>query len=245
MIEYIIKTKFATLAFAVVILVFANPVYVSGTVVNTGAVDGKIEDGSRVIHISGLRFRDVVNVYRGDEVKLVFPPSDDSYTLTVPELKIEKRAIAGQPLILDFKAEKTGVFPIIHTEGRPVGSLAPYMKIVVLQYAPENDAIYEELTAEQAGRLIEKNTPLILDVRTPREYDQGRITNSKLIPIQELGTRLHEIEKYKNGDVLVYCRSGNRSTVAAAIMAKNGFKKIYNLRYGIKDWVKKGYRIEK
>lgn len=94
-------------------------------------------------------------------------------------------------------------------------------------------------------RLIEESKPLILDVRTPNEYHSGHIEGAKLIPLQQLEDRLSEIEKHSNEPILVYCRSGNRSTVASEILIRNGFKKLYNLRRGIIGWQRDGNPVSK
>jgi rhodanese-related sulfurtransferase len=58
-----------------------------------------------------------------------------------------------------------------------------------------------------------------------------------------LESRWREIEAHKDRDVLVYCRSGNRSTVASEILVRHGFKRLYNLRRGIKGWRKAGEKL--
>ena len=77
---------------------------------------------------------------------------------------------------------------------------------------------------------------LLLDVRTQEEYDADHIEGSTLIPVDELDSRLSEIADYKDQTVLVYCRSGNRSMVAADVLVKNGFTKVHNLQGGIGAW---------
>ncbi|MDY5210996.1 rhodanese-like domain-containing protein [Intestinibacter sp.] len=73
-----------------------------------------------------------------------------------------------------------------------------------------------------------KNT-LVLDVRTIEEFRSGHIPNAKNIPVQELSTKISNLDNYKNNDIIVYCRSGVRSSKAADILNKNGFNKVYNL----------------
>ena len=85
---------------------------------------------------------------------------------------------------------------------------------------------------------------MILDVRTPAEYYSGHIPGAVLIPLQQLADRLSEIENHKEKDILIYCRSGNRSTVAAEILNRDGFKKTHNLRDGILDWIKNGFELK-
>ena len=74
------------------------------------------------------------------------------------------------------------------------------------------------LTPEQAQEYIQTTEDFyLLDVRTQEEYDTQHLAESTLIPQGELSTRLHEIPKDK--DILIYCRSGNRARLAAAIIA--------------------------
>jgi len=100
---------------------------------------------------------------------------------------------------------------------------------------------YTEVTAAEAAQLLQNLHPFILDVRTPGEYQQLHIEGTTLIPIQQLQARIGELESKKHEDVFIYCATGNRSTVASRILADRGFKRIYNLRYGVYDWARKGY----
>ena len=105
---------------------------------------------------------------------------------------------------------------------------------------------YENLDSKSFYKMIqqEKNI-VILDVRTPEEYDKdGHIPNSILIPVQVLPQYIKDLEKFKDKKILVYCRSGNRSSVASKFLEQNGFKNVYNLKYGIIDWKKEGLPVE-
>ena len=112
--------------------------------------------------------------------------------------------------------------------------------ISVIEY---QQASYKVLTAKDAQIFIKLNNPLILDVRTPQEYKAAHIENAKLIPVQVLQSRLKELDIYKNRAVLIYCATGNRSTVASKILIDSGFKEILNLRQDIVDWHRKKYPI--
>lgn len=107
----------------------------------------------------------------------------------------------------------------------------------------ESAGIYKEITVDEAYEMIKNGGYQILDVRTPEEYAEGYIAGSVLIPVSELEKRLDELEKEL--PVIVYCRSGNRSTQASEILKKAGFKEIYNVLGGITDWSAKGYPVEK
>lgn len=207
--------------------------------------DGDIINDTRVIHLTTATSLGDIYVYRGDTVQLVIGKVDFPYSIHIPDFKISKDGVIGQNLEVGFKAHEIGVFPIYCNGQCPAGDGAKFGQIIVMQYKSSGNAQFTELTTDEVKKFIEQQKPLILDVRTPNEYHSGHLENAKLIPVQQLEGRLNEIEQYKDKEILIYCRSGNRSTVASQIMIKNGFKKLSNMRYGIKDWENKGYRTVK
>ena len=92
-----------------------------------------------------------------------------------------------------------------------------------------------ELSSEVAKSYLKDDNYRFLDVRTESEFLSGHIENSIHIPLQELQTRLDEIEQLKQKDIIVYCRSGARSGKATNLLIKNNFK-VQNLSGGILDW---------
>jgi rhodanese-related sulfurtransferase len=99
------------------------------------------------------------------------------------------------------------------------------------------------ITAAEAREKILNSRPVILDVRSAKEYATGHLEEAKLIPVSELGGRLDELSDLKNQEIIVYCHSGNRSRTAAAILAKNGFSRIFDLQGGITEWTRTGNKI--
>ena len=98
--------------------------------------------------------------------------------------------------------------------------------------------------AEAREKMNKVKNVLILDVRTPMEFSEEHIDGAINIPVQEIEKRLDELKKYKNYEIIVYCRSGNRSMRASEILVKNGFKYVYNLSGGIIEW-KKYYEVRR
>ena len=98
----------------------------------------------------------------------------------------------------------------------------------------------ENLSAPEANALIQKNHGnsefVILDVRTPAEYNQGHIRGAQLLDYKspQFSAGLERLDKTKT--YLVYCRTGNRSGRALLLMEKQGFGKIFHLQAGIMDW---------
>jgi rhodanese-related sulfurtransferase len=74
----------------------------------------------------------------------------------------------------------------------------------------------------------------LLDVSTGKEYQQGHIPGSLHIPLEEIGSRAKKLKKDK--DIVVYCRSGNRSIWAIKRLMGMGFKNLSNLRGGYNAW---------
>lgn len=76
---------------------------------------------------------------------------------------------------------------------------------------------------------------LLLDVREDVEYLVSNLDGHH-IPLGQLDTRLKEIEGHKDSQVIVMCRTGNRSSRAASFLEKKGFDDVANLKGGIKKW---------
>lgn len=95
-----------------------------------------------------------------------------------------------------------------------------------------------DLTQEEwTKKLSEDSNAVILDVRTPEEIEEGIIKDAIHIDIytgQEFVDALQKLDKSKN--YYVYCRSGNRSGQACAIMNSLGFDNAYNLQGGVLEW---------
>ncbi len=81
------------------------------------------------------------------------------------------------------------------------------------------------------------STLIILDVRTPQELvgPLGKIESAINIPIQELSNRINELDTYKENNIAVICRSGNRSVFGTKILLENGYNAT-NVLGGMKDY---------
>lgn len=196
------------------------------------SVSGKIVGGYRVLPIQRTSREVHLVVYRGDYIKFDWAGWDNDPLLIIPELSVKKPVPANINQTPYFKMKTTGAFDF--SLGEVKGD------ITVIEYRQAN---YREVTSQQGAELIKNINPLVLDVRTPREYSNGHLQKATLIPVQQLQARIKEIAAYKNQDILIYCATGNRSTVASKILIDNGFKRIINMRYGIADWHSRQYPV--
>ncbi|MBT3216448.1 MAG: rhodanese-like domain-containing protein [Candidatus Marinimicrobia bacterium] len=91
------------------------------------------------------------------------------------------------------------------------------------------------ITSEKGVELYDNGEYVFLDVRTAKEHHVKAIPNTPLVPVQELESRIGELEQYRNKKIVVYCRSGNRSGKATTILNKHGFDAV-NLSGGMIRW---------
>ena len=193
-------------------------------------VSGKIIGGYRVIPILPTPEPVRLTVYRGDYLKFALAPTVTNPLLSIPSLSIEAR--------LERDLEKTPYFKMKHT-GRYPFTLG---EIAVIGFSRPQ---YTELTAQEASIFIKNTQPLVLDVRTPGEFKRGHLPDARLLPVQQLQKRVGELAAFKNENILVYCATGNRSTVASKILIDSGFQRLFNLRYGYADWKKRKHPTRK
>ena len=103
-------------------------------------------------------------------------------------------------------------------------------------------AMYEQITPEEAKKIMDLGEEhIILDTREQDEFDEGHIPGAILIPYTEIENKAEEILPDKDKLILVYCRSGRRSKIAAEALSKLGYTNVKEFG-GIIDWP---YEVEK
>jgi rhodanese-related sulfurtransferase len=111
-------------------------------------------------------------------------------------------------------------------------TLIGYLAYVKGWIFPNFDSITPQAAYE---KLQEEESPLLIDVRTPQEYNEGHIEGSLLIPLDTLEANLPKLANSKDRPLIVYCRSGARSAIASRLLADQGFKPL-NVSGGINEW---------
>lgn len=97
-------------------------------------------------------------------------------------------------------------------------------------------------TTEAKARLDGAEPPYLLDVREPSEFKDGHIPGARLVPLGDLADRLRDLPADR--EILVVCRSGNRSGRATKQLTKAGLRAV-NLRGGMIGWQQAGYPVHK
>jgi rhodanese-related sulfurtransferase len=115
--------------------------------------------------------------------------------------------------------------------------VAGYLKdgIQILETRPDLvDGTGRAAPAMLAAQLTSPNPPLVLDVRTTKEWQSRRIEGSTNIPLNHLGERLEELPRRQK--IVVHCAGGYRSSIAASILQQHGFEDLTELAGGIAAW---------
>lgn len=107
---------------------------------------------------------------------------------------------------------------------------------VPLDLAPEVDV-------HTVAAIKDSDDVYLLDVREQWEYDEGHIPGITLLPMGEVPNRLDEIPKDK--EVIVTCRTGNRSGQVVDFLSQNGFDNVHNMQGGIVAWEQAGYEVSR
>lgn len=118
--------------------------------------------------------------------------------------------------------------------------------LVWRQMQPGGDAVaatMERIRPQQyQSEFVQSGAPhLLVNVRTPEEFNSGYIEGAVNIPLQSLSQRMDEIPQ--DQPVVLYCRSGNRSATAVQMLARAGYDEVYDLG-GIIEWQSQGLPVQ-
>jgi rhodanese-related sulfurtransferase len=102
-------------------------------------------------------------------------------------------------------------------------------------------ALPAEISVSEAYNKYQNGT-FVLDVRTQEEWDDFHAPNTTLIPLDQLSSRLNEIPR--NREIVVVCRSGNRSQQGRDILLDAGFEQVTSMQGGLTEWRASGYPVE-
>lgn len=138
---------------------------------------------------------------------------------------------------------RSGLSTYLRKPAMQLGMLAFAALLVYLIAASGNaapTALASEVNVDQAHEMYQ-NGVFVLDVRTQEEWDEYHAPNTTLIPLDQLQARINEVPK--NQEILVVCRSGNRSQQGRDILLAAGYNAT-SMAGGLREWYARGYPIE-
>lgn len=129
---------------------------------------------------------------------------------------------------------------------RPAVQLAMVAIVAFIVYliasgGSSSKSLASEVSTDEAYKMYQQSSTFTVDVRTQQEWDEYHAPNTTLIPLDQLPDRLNEVPKDKQ--ILVICRSGNRSQQGRDILLSAGYNAT-SMAGGLKEWYAKGYPIE-
>ncbi len=122
-----------------------------------------------------------------------------------------------------------------------IGLLIVILVVISLVFQGGTQTLAAEISIEEAFQKYEDGA-FVLDVRTQGEWDQYHAPSTTLIPLDQLPNRVDEIPR--DQEIVVICRSGNRSQVGRDILLEAGFEQVTSSAGGLKAWSAAGYPIE-
>lgn len=103
---------------------------------------------------------------------------------------------------------------------------------------------FANLSVPEVARKTGRDNTLLIDVREPDEWRSGHIKGARHIPLGKLSDKIEELQKKdQDKDIVIYCRSGNRSATAASMLVKAGFEQVGHLAGGIVAWEAEKYPV--
>ncbi|MBQ8830966.1 MAG: rhodanese-like domain-containing protein [Oscillospiraceae bacterium] len=115
--------------------------------------------------------------------------------------------------------------------------ILPILLVVFLLFTGcGKENTYQQITQEEAKKMMDTQDVIILDVRELDEYNSGHILNAVLLPVGTINEQTAaQVIPEKDSIVLVYCRSGNRSKTASDALVQLGYTNVYEFG-GIITW---------
>ena len=113
--------------------------------------------------------------------------------------------------------------------------------IILISRQPAAGKLPSEINITQAYEKYQQGT-FFLDVRTTAEWDSVHIPNTTLIPLDQLSARVNEVPQDRQ--VVVVCRSGNRSKQGREILKQAGYQQVTSMAGGVSAWRAAGYPVE-
>lgn len=121
---------------------------------------------------------------------------------------------------------------------------APEPPVAAVGGEPVSTAAPRDIDVATLKGKVDAGGTFVLDVRTPGEFAQGHVPGAVNIDMQDLPTRLAELEPHKGKDIAVICAVGGRSDSATSFLREKGYGTASNVLGGTQAWARAGYPLE-
>jgi hydroxyacylglutathione hydrolase len=149
-----------------------------------------------------------------------------------------------RPLYLVIsKTELEGAVKLLAKIG--IEQVAAYFDAEEVMAAGLATEAYRTARPEELAEQILNGEVELLDVRAQTEWDAGRLPNARHVMLGYLPERAQEIVRESNRPIVLQCRTGRRSGIAASILQKAGANTVINMVGGYREWAKAGMPIER
>lgn len=125
---------------------------------------------------------------------------------------------------------------VIEFIGNHVLLVAAWVLTLAMLLWNESRRAGKAVTPAIATQMINKEDAVILDIRPKKEWDTGRITGARHIPMAELDRRIDELNKYKEKPIIVVCNLGQTAGAATKKLKAAGFDNVMRLSGGMTEW---------
>ncbi len=150
----------------------------------------------------------------------------------MPKRKTTRRAQARKKNILQQPAFQLGLLAV---------AVVAVIFIVLANSGGGGGGLAREISVDEAYQMYQQDGVYFLDVRTVEEWNEYHAPNATLIPLDQLAARVDEVPKDKQ--IVVVCRSGNRSQSGRDILLQAGFTDVTSMAGGLSTWRDKGYPV--
>ncbi len=118
-----------------------------------------------------------------------------------------------------------------------------WMVIVMALFFLFQSASGKAVGPQQAVMLINRSNAVVLDIRDKKDYDGGHIVDAINIPMNKLGQRITELEKYKERPMIVVCKMGQQASDACKTLQTAGYSQAVKLNGGLTEWKAQSYPL--
>jgi len=125
------------------------------------------------------------------------------------------------------------LFEFIGNHAMLVGAFAVLVALFVRNEVARGG---QSVSAQQLVNLVNREKAVVLDVRDQKEFKEGHIVDALNIPHAAVGSRVTELDKYKDRPVVVACKMGQHAGAVGTLLKKAGFQNVSRLQGGVAEW---------